>query len=195
MKVTLIVLGILLAVILGFLYAGIIGAILFSLSIVLSLYLTALEKPSVKATGLRFLLFLCFGYGLMYFFGLLGAGEPVKRKLQLVKEELIKNKYNPRWVIISQKRNKLFNKMLFKSVDKSLHMEGKAIDVYVFDIDGDGSYNRKDVDLIEKANAAVERENPGLAGTLGIYLIEKNGYLTRHMIHFEADSKPGKFTR
>lgn len=180
------ILGGLAAIALGFLFAGLAGAFLFGACIVLTHSWLVGKKPTPFKLMLRFLLLTAIGYGLMHFFGLLGAGEMVKRKVELIQQELRNNKQNPRWVIISQKRNKYYNKILANSVDNSQHLRGMAMDVYVIDVNGDGSYTKEDVEIIKSANKKVESEYPALKGTLGIYLKKENSYLTRHMVHFQV---------
>ena len=119
----------------------------------------------------------------MYLGGLIGADKQITRKLELIKFELNSKGYKTRWIIISQKRLSIFNDLLPNSAKTSWHLKGKAIDVYVFDINGDNLFNKEDISIIEQANKVVEKENPELIGGLGDY---KNGYFTKHMIHFDT---------
>ena len=122
----------------------------------------------------------------MYAVGLLGAEKEILTKLELIKGELKAMGHNPKWVIISQKRNIWINKELKNAVPNSNHLYGKAIDVYVLDINGDLSYNQTDAKLFKIANQKVEKKNPGLKGFCKAYIDKKpDHYFTRHMIHID----------
>jgi hypothetical protein len=116
-------------------------------------------------------------------FGLTGANQKVKTKVKLVKEALEKDGYNVKWFTISEKRNKIFNALLPNSAKKSHHLKGNAIDVFVIDIDGDGTFTNKDLDIVKKYNRKVERRNPSLKGAFGTY---KSKPVSKHMIHFDT---------
>jgi hypothetical protein len=121
-----------------------------------------------------------------YFFGLLGADEATHQKVALLKADLIQRGYQPKWIIISEKRNKVYNRLLAHSVDSSEHLMGKAIDLYVFDIDGDGTFDITDIQIFQKSNRRVEKEHPELKGAFGDYFKKKNGYFSKHMIHIDT---------
>jgi hypothetical protein len=145
-----------------------------------------------------FLSFFILGYILMYLGGLIGADKEITRKLELIKLELNSNGYEANWIIISQKRLSFFNDLLPKSAKKknspSWHLKGKAIDVYVFDINGDNLFNKEDISIIEQANKVVEKEHPELIGGLGDYFININDYFTQHMIHFDTRGYSHRYT-
>lgn len=193
MKLIILTFGSIGSLILGFIFAGIFGAFCFAAILTLTIYL--LRKKSQKSfTKIRlvvsFLSLFIFGYFLMYAGGLIGADKEITRKLQLLKLELNSKGYETRWIIISQKRLSFFNDLLPNSAKNkkspSWHLKGKAIDVYVFDINGDNLFNKEDISIIEQANKVVEKENPELIGGLGDYFLDKNGYFTKHMIHFDT---------
>lgn len=113
------------------------------------------------------------------------ADEKVKRKLTLIEQEIKEMGYNTSWIIISEKRGKLYNSILPNSnKKKSHHLTGKAIDIYLFDINDDGKYDIDDVKIVEKANNRVERKNPELVGAFGTYM--KKGFFDKHMIHLDV---------
>jgi hypothetical protein len=122
----------------------------------------------------------------MFSLGLLHAEEKVTRRVALIKKELKAKNYNPIWITISQKRNRYYNNLLPNSVNNSYHIQGMAIDLFVFDIDGDYKYNLQDVEIIKEAALEVERKNPELKGGLLEYKSSKRGFLTQHMIHIDA---------
>jgi hypothetical protein len=201
MKLTILFSGIISSLIFGFIFAGIIGAFCFALILSLTIYLyrkkSKLRLNKIVIVGF-FLSFFILGYILMYFGGLIGADKEITRKLELIKLELNSNGYEANWIIISQKRLSFFNDLLPKSAKKknspSWHLKGKAIDVYVFDINGDNLFNKEDISIIEQANKVVEKEHPELIGGLGDYFININDYFTQHMIHFDTRGYSHRYT-
>ena len=135
----------------------------------------------------------------MYLGGLIGAEKEIIRKLDLIKLELHSKGYKANWIIISQKRLSFFNAILLNSAkdkDKpSWHLCGKAIDVYVFDINGDYLFNKDDISIVEQANKVVEEEHPELIGGFGDYFLDKNDYFTRHMLHFDTRGSKRRYTQ
>jgi ribosomal protein L39E len=123
----------------------------------------------------------------------MGANEEIKTKIQLIEAELHSQNYHPKWVIISQKRSVFLNAKLDKSAQKSNHLIGLAIDLYIFDINGDRIYDNKDVDILYDATLRVEKKYPHLVGGFCIYLRNTNSYFTRHMIHLDLRSRHSKF--
>ena len=114
------------------------------------------------------------------------AKGSIKEKLNLIEIEIKKMGYNPNWVVISEKRTELVNNLLPLSAKKgkSYHLKGMAIDIFVFDVNGDNKFDIKDVKIIETANNTVERKTPKLKGGFGTYM--NKGYLNKHMIHLDT---------
>jgi hypothetical protein len=201
MKLTILISGIISSLILGFIFAGVFGAFFFALILTLTIYLyrkkTKLRLSKIGIVAF-FLSFFFLGYFLMYLTGLIGADKEITRKLELIKLELNSNGYQTRWIIISQKRLSFFNDLLPKSAKKknspSWHLKGKAIDVYVFDINGDNLFNKEDISILEQANKVVEKEHPELIGGFGDYFLDINGYFTKHMIHFDTRGYRHRYT-
>jgi hypothetical protein len=189
MKYFLFFLGTLLSLVLGVLYAGALGYALFGAMMTFTLFI--FRRLSKKSSSKKFILMTFFGaaalgYALILCAGLTGAKPEVERKLALIEEELKSKNFKPYWVIISQKRNKLFNGILKKAVSNSNHLDGIAIDIFVFDINGDFSFNEKDYEIIYSAIKTVEKKHPELKGALGSYTRKENGFLTKHMIHIDT---------
>jgi hypothetical protein len=65
----------------------------------------------------------------------------------------------------------------------------------VFDINGDGTFDKGDIKILKKANKMVESKNPSLRGAFGDYFIEENGYFTRHMIHIDTRGKSMSYSK
>jgi hypothetical protein len=189
MKLTILISGIISSLIFGFIFAGLFGAFCFALLLTLSIYLYR-QKSKIRLSKIEivgfFLSFCILGYFLMYLGGLIGADKEITRKLELIKLELNSKGYKTNWIIISQKRHSFINDLLTNSSKDSWHLKGKAIDVYVFDINGDNLFNKEDISIIEQANNVVEKEHPELIGGLGDYSLDKNDYFTKHMIHFDT---------
>ena len=189
MKLTILISGIISSLIFGFIFAGLFGAFCFALILTLTIYLYR-EKSKIRLSKIGivgfFLSFCILGYFLMYLGGLIGADKEITRKLELIKLELNSKGYKTNWIIISQNRLSFINDLLTNSSKDSWHLKGKAIDVYVFDINGDNLFNKEDISIIEQANNVVEKEHPELIGGLGDYSLDKNDYFTKHMIHFDT---------
>ena len=189
MKLTILISGIISSLIFGFIFAGLFGAFCFALLLTLTIYLHR-QKSKIRLSKIGivgfFLSFCILGYFFMYLGGLIGADKEITRKLELIKLELNSKGYKTNWIIISQKRLSFINDLLTNSSKDSWHLKGKAIDVYVFDINGDNLFNKEDISIIEQANNVVEKEHPELIGGLGDYSLDKNDYFTKHMIHFDT---------
>jgi hypothetical protein len=119
------------------------------------------------------------------------ANELIRKKVDLIEDEIIKKGYRPNWIVISEKRSKIYNSILSNSSKTSHHLTGKAIDVYVFDINGDGTFDKKDISIVLNANNTVEKQHPELVGSFGTYT--NKGYLTKHMIHLDVSGRKHKY--
>jgi hypothetical protein len=127
---------------------------------------------------------ILIGYGLITIFGLRGSDPLLKQKLKVIKSELRQQGYQPLWIIISQKRSQWYNDLLSNSVKDSKHLKGKAIDIFVLDINGDWRYDQTDFDLIKNTSINVEVNNPAYEGKVYNYLKNKSP-LSRRMVHLE----------
>lgn len=180
------VIGLICALVIGFLYAGISGAIVMGL--ILSLTISYINKHfSFKKFLLRTAVLSSLAYFSMFMFGLLHASESVHLKVEAIKKELLNQGFQPKWIIISQKRNNLYNNLLYNSVKngRSKHLTGRAIDLYVFDINGDWLYNAADFELLQKASRKVDSESPHINGRVYNYL--NKGTFSRRMVHVEVN--------
>lgn len=113
----------------------------------------------------------------------------VRQKLSLLKKEIIDMGYTPNWIIISGKRPAFYNKILPNAAKDSYHLKGQAIDIYIFDIDGDYTFTDNDIKLLERANSKVEKNNPKLMGGFGTY----SGKLSKRMVHLDTRGYPKRF--
>ncbi|HEY0970594.1 MAG TPA: D-Ala-D-Ala carboxypeptidase family metallohydrolase, partial [Gemmatimonadales bacterium] len=91
-------------------------------------------------------------------------------KLELVLAEvgrLAGDTTTPRLSVNSGFRPPSYNRNVPGAARNSRHQYGDAADVRI-DVNGDGRFTRKELDLVVKAVAAVEREHPDLVGGLGL---------------------------
>jgi hypothetical protein len=176
------------ALAMGFFFAGLPGAVSFGLLMLASFMV--MRRKDLNSLDARWLftgVFLCLtGYLLMRVFGLIGSDPRLHTKLRDIRVELQRQGYRPTWFIISQKRSTLYNAVLANSITKSKHLKGRAIDIFVVDVDGNGRYEMRDFELIQKASETCGRRNPSYKGRVYDYL-DKKSRLTRHMVHVELE--------
>jgi hypothetical protein len=185
-KFLLFILFFFLACVLSVVVSHVKGILLFCGLMVLAYLLFKKDPFQWRKLFVRLGISIVFCVSAFYFFGLLGAYEAIHLKVALLKADLIERGFQPKWIIISEKRNKVYNSLLAHSVDSSEHMKGKAIDLYVFDIDGDGSFGISDIQLFQQSNKRVEKQHPELKGAFGDYFKKINGYFSKHMIHIDT---------
>ena len=182
MKVIKYLLAILLSLVVGFLFAGLYGAL--AVGVIMSLSIALITSTfQLTRVAYRIVLFSSVSYLIMLGVGLLNANESVHFKVSAIKKELRSMGYDPICGIISQKRYPLYNQLLVNSVDNSKHLKGKAIDLYVYDINGDGVYTINDFELFNKASRRVDKKFPAVSGAVYHYL--EKGFFSRRMIHVE----------
>ena len=114
------------------------------------------------------------------------ANKEVRYKLSLIDKELKTQGYRRWYFLSSGKRSKWYNDFL-KTVKNSQHLKGNAIDIIVFDIDGDWLFNEKDISILERINANVEKNHPRLTGAFGTYRKEFGIYF--NMVHLDTRGK------
>jgi hypothetical protein len=174
------------AIIFAFLFAGVFGAIIFGILVTTALKIPP-RKKELKVLNIASLclIFSIVGYLLMMAFGLVHADKILHEKLAGIRQELINDGYRPKWFIISQKRYSFFNNLLLNSVKNgnSKHLVGKAIDIFVLDVNNDGKFNKTDYELIKKASLKYELKNPESKGAMINYF--GKGFLSQHMVHIE----------
>ena len=84
-----------------------------------------------------------------------------------------------------------YNRTVPGSARNSQHQYGDAADVAI-DANADGRVDRTDTKLVALAVREVERENPDLAGGLGLYTSRK---WARPFVHIDARGRPARWTR
>lgn len=129
-------------------------------------------------------IFLCMALAVLYRLFINPPADPeVRRKLALIGEKLEKKGYRTLYFVSSGRRDKWYNDLL-GTVKNSYHLQGKAIDVMVLDIDGDWVFDGRDISILEDINREVENEYPGLIGAFGTY--RKEGGIYANMVHLDT---------
>ncbi|MFC5408129.1 DUF882 domain-containing protein [Larkinella bovis] len=108
----------------------------------------------------------------------------MKEKERLLANELTGKGLKPNYMIISGYRPHWLNQLTPLAAKKSVHQVGQAIDIDVFDVNGDGKSNREDVELIVQTLEKMDRRNPALAGGIGTYFRS-----APQMVHFDVAGK------
>jgi uncharacterized protein YcbK (DUF882 family) len=88
-------------------------------------------------------------------------------------------------------RTPAYNKTVPGSAKDSQHQYGDAADVAI-DANADGRVDRADTKLVALAVNEVERENPDLAGGLGLYTSRR---WSRPFVHIDARGRAARWTR
>lgn len=141
------------------------------------------------------LLVLSLLYAVKKFF-IRDANYEVTLKLELIEKEIELMGYNPKWFIISGKRDEILTKISYNNLKKgSPHLKGIAIDIEVIDIDGDWDFDENDIQIFEKANRLVENQNPNLRGALGTYRGPNSDWLEWHQIHIDTRGKSKRYNQ
>ena len=111
-----------------------------------------------------------------------------------LKYKLKQNGFSNHLIVISTKRFKWHNNIQVKfngAATKSRHLVGEAIDFVVFDINGDGISNGKDVDI---AYNLLDKEIIKDEGGIGTYKRENN-FFNRQMIHIDCRGYRARWNR
>ena len=188
-KICIVFLAFLFSCFIGLIFAGIGGAFIFGALNTLCYFLffkNQINFSPLRATKTCVFLSLS-GYLLMHGFGLLNANDRVHNKLAFIKEQLKEQGHNPKWIIISQKRGYVYNWFLQwkgTAVKNSEHLHGNAIDVFVLDIDGNGTYTDSDYELMQKAGILYDNKI-NRKGVVAHYFKKKN-LLDKHMVHVHS---------
>lgn len=127
---------------------------------------------------------------LVFFFP---ANKDTRLKLRMIEDEVSKRGYKTNWIVISGKRSVWYNRLLSNSVDNSNHLQGNAVDIYVFDIDGNNNFNQKDIEILRSATQYVENNYPRLKGAFGTYT--NKGYFSRNMVHLDVRSRSVNYNK
>ena len=110
-----------------------------------------------------------------------------------LKRELKTQGYKDNLLVISSKRARWHNKLLtpFGASSTSRHLKGDAIDIMVLDVNGDGTSNLTDVDIVyQLLDHSIVRNTGGL----GTYKSEP-WIWNRQMVHLDCRKKKTRWHR
>jgi uncharacterized protein YcbK (DUF882 family) len=111
-----------------------------------------------------------------------------------LKDTLTQRGFSTNLLIISTKRFKWHNNIQVKfsgAATESRHLIGDAIDFIVFDINGDGSSNSNDVDIVyDILNKQIIKDKGGI----GTYKNEKS-FINKQMIHIDCRGYLARWAR
>jgi uncharacterized protein YcbK (DUF882 family) len=108
----------------------------------------------------------------------------VQRKEKALKTELRKQGYKPRYFLLSGYRPHWLNQLMPLAAKNSDHQRGKAIDLFVIDIDGNGQFNGRDLEILSKTVDTMDKNDPGQQGGVGLY---QKSY--SRMFHFDVSGR------
>lgn len=111
-----------------------------------------------------------------------------------LKDTLIQKRFSDRLLVISTKRTKWHNDIQVKfsgAAKDSRHLVGDAIDFIVFDINGDGNSDNKDVDIVFDILDKIIIKDKGGIGT---YKGEES-FINRQMIHIDCRGYGARWAR
>lgn len=111
-----------------------------------------------------------------------------------LKKTLEQKGFSDHLVVISTKRAAWHNAIQVKfsgAAKDSRHLTGDAIDFLVFDINGDGTANNKDVDIVFNI---LDKEIIKDKGGIGTYKNE-SGFINRQMIHIDCRGYIARWAR
>lgn len=111
---------------------------------------------------------------------------------QTLKKHLKSDGYQADVFVISGKRAGWHNQLLtyFGAASKSQHLKGNAIDIIVLDVNNDGVYDNKDIDIVT-AHLELLIGNKGGIGTY-----KSESFLwNRQMVHFDCRGNRARWNR
>lgn len=116
---------------------------------------------------------------------LLGVQEESKVFYEQLKQELEDEGYVPSFFVLSARRYGWDNGFLNEyggAAKNSKHLNGKAIDIIVLDVNQDGSSNIEDVNIVFSILDEKIVKNKGGVGTYK----KSSNFLSRQMVHFDC---------
>lgn len=136
---------------------------------------------------IRTLLIIAFLAAILFYLTRLPGDKRVMQKKRLIETRLAQKGYKGGFIIISQKRHQWYNSLLTNSIDRSNHLKGLAMDLWVMDLDGNGKWERNDIDLMVETINEIDREHPELAGWINTYT--DKGFMASRMVHFDIGGR------
>lgn len=122
----------------------------------------------MKAFGISILvaILLISGY---YWVSYSKLSPVVQLKEKALNTALRSQGYKPRYFLLSGYRPPWLNRLMPLAAKNSDHQRGKAIDLLVIDIDGNGQFNDRDLDILSRTVNRMDKTNPGQRGGVGLY--------------------------
>jgi uncharacterized protein YcbK (DUF882 family) len=111
-----------------------------------------------------------------------------------LKDSLQQKGFSPQLLVISTKRAAWHNALQVKfsgAANSSRHLTGDAIDFLVFDVNGDGSSNSKDIDIVYDI---LDKEIIKEKGGIGTYKHESS-FINHQMIHIDCRGYGARWAR
>ena len=155
---------------------------------------TCVVKRFFKIFGVILLIFtvVLFSYFYGYANSLRGIHPDTLTYYDQLKSRLILEGFRPRTLVISSKRADWHNRLLtaFGAAKNSQHLHGKALDIVVLDVNGDGFSDSADVYIVVE----ILEELVGHNGGIGTYTNEKFLW-NRQMVHFDCRGHHARWNR
>ena len=130
----------------------------------------------------------------MYTNSLIGVDPIAKEKLKELRLQMLDRGYTDSFFVLSGRRWKWDNYLLNQfggAAKNSQHLQGKAIDIIVLDVNKDGLINGGDVDLVVKVLKQSVIKNKGGIGTYK----GQSGFFNRQMVHFDVRGNKARWNR
>lgn len=127
----------------------------------------------------------CLLAGVYYWISYSKLSPDVQRKERALNAALRKQGYKPRYFLLSGYRPHWLNRLMPLAAKNSDHQRGKAIDLLVIDIDGNGRFNDRDLEILSSTVDKMDENSPGQRGGVGLY---KKSF--SRMFHFDVSGRP-----
>lgn len=130
----------------------------------------------------------------LYTGSLIGVDDATVATYRDLRQRLTEDGHQPKLFVLSGRRFWIDNKILttFGGASKnSRHLKGDALDIIVLDVNGDGTADRADVDIVHRI---LDEDLIGNRGGLGTYKNE-SGLLNRQMVHFDLRGHRARWNR
>jgi uncharacterized protein YcbK (DUF882 family) len=111
-----------------------------------------------------------------------------------LKDTLRSRGYSGRLLVVSTRRLNIHNQIQVRyagAASRSRHLAGDALDFLVLDINGDGSADGRDVDIVYRI---LDREIIRGQGGIGTYKKERS-FVDRQMIHIDCRGVRARWSR
>ncbi len=108
----------------------------------------------------------------------------VRRKEKALNTALRRQGYKPRYFLLSGYRPRWLNQLMPLAAKNSDHQRGKAIDLFVIDIDGNGKFEDRDLTILSETVDLMDKRNPGQKGGVGLYQ-----HSFSRMFHFDVSGR------